>query len=44
MAFIGILIEKSYLSSEFSFVLFIVFALIFYIGSGRLFKDNQESV
>ena len=44
IAFIGILIEKSYLSAEFSFVLFIVFALIFYIGSGRLFNDNQESV
>ena len=44
IAFIGIMIEKSYLSSEFSFVLFIIFALIFYIGSGRLFNDNQESV
>ena len=44
IAFIGIIIEKSYLSAEFSFVLFIVFALIFYIVSGRLFNDNQESV
>ena len=44
IAFIGILIEKSYLSAEFSFVLFIVFALIFYIVSGRLFNDNQKSV
>ena len=44
IAFIGIMIEKSYLSAEFSFVLFIFFALIFYIGSGKLFNDNQESV
>jgi len=43
VAWTGIIIEKSYLSAEYSFILFIVFALIFYVGSGRLFykiKDN----
>ena len=44
IAFIGIMIEKSYLSAEFSFMLFIVFALIFYICSDRLFNKYQESV
>jgi len=44
IAFIGIMIEKSYLSAEFSFTLFIVFALIFYICSDRLFNKYQESV
>jgi len=37
------MIEKSYLSAEFSFILFAAFALIFYIGSGRLFSQNKEN-
>jgi UDP-GlcNAc:undecaprenyl-phosphate GlcNAc-1-phosphate transferase len=44
VASVGILIEKSYLSAEISFVLFAVFALIFYFGSGRLSSQIQDNV
>ncbi len=43
VAWVGVMIEKSYLSAEFSFILFIAFALIFYIGSGRLFSENKNN-
>ncbi len=43
IAWTGIMIEKSYLSAELSFILFIVFALIFYVGSGRLFRKIQDN-
>jgi len=43
VAWIGVMIEKSYLSAEFSFVLFIIFALIFYFGSGKLFNQSKDN-
>ena len=43
VAWIGIMIEKSYLSAESSFILFVVFAVIFYLGSGRLFNRNEDN-
>ena len=43
VAWVGVMIEKSYLSAEFSFVLFITFALIFYIGSSKLFSQKKDN-
>ncbi len=41
IAWIGIIVEKSYLSAEISFILFLVFSLIFYVGSDRLFNGIE---
>ncbi len=40
----GIFIEKSYLSSDMSFILFLLFAVIFYLSTSRIFKsaDTQS--
>ena len=43
VACIGVLIEKSSLSSETSLVLFTIFALFFYIGSGKLLDPMKNS-
>ena len=43
IAWIGIIVEKSYLSAEISFILFLVFSLIFYVGSGRLFNGIEAN-
>jgi len=43
VAWIGIIIEKSYLSAELSFILFLIFSLIFYVGSGRLFNGIKSN-
>ena len=37
----GIFIEKSYLSSETSFIVFLILAVIYYVGSSRIFKTNK---
>jgi UDP-GlcNAc:undecaprenyl-phosphate GlcNAc-1-phosphate transferase len=44
IAGVGVVIEKSYLSAEISFILFLIFALIFYFGSGRLSSQIQDNV
>ena len=44
VAGVGIIIEKTYLSPEFSFMLFIIFALLFYFGSGRLSNHIKGNV
>ena len=44
VAGVGIIIEKTYLSPEFSFMLFIIFALLFYFGSGRLSNQVKGNV
>jgi UDP-GlcNAc:undecaprenyl-phosphate GlcNAc-1-phosphate transferase len=44
VAGVGIIIEKTYLSAEFSFMLFIIFALLFYFGSGRLSNQVKGNV
>ncbi len=43
IAWIGIIVEKSYLSAEISFILFLVFSLIFYVGSDRLFNGIEAN-
>ena len=37
----GIILDKSYLSSEVSLILFIAFAVIYYSGSDKLFKSKD---
>ncbi len=37
----GIFIEKSYLSSETSFIVFLILAVVYYVGSSRIFKTNK---
>jgi hypothetical protein len=41
LAWIGIILDKSYLSSEVSLILFIAFAIIYYVGSDKLFKSRE---
>ena len=41
LAGIGIILDKSYLSSEVSLILFIAFAIIYYVGSDKLFKSKE---
>ena len=43
LAGIGVILEKSYLSSEISLILFLIFAFIFYVGSGKLFNPDHTS-
>ena len=43
VAGIGIIIEKSYLSSEASLIIFLIFSFIFYFGSGKLFNSQKAS-
>ena len=43
IAWVGIIIEKSYITAEISFVLFLIFSLIFYVGSGRLFGKMEAN-
>ncbi|MDA9660097.1 undecaprenyl/decaprenyl-phosphate alpha-N-acetylglucosaminyl 1-phosphate transferase [Pseudomonadota bacterium] len=42
LAGIGVMLDKSYLSSEISLILFIAFAVIYYIGSGKLFRTKKN--
>jgi UDP-GlcNAc:undecaprenyl-phosphate GlcNAc-1-phosphate transferase len=42
-ASVGIILEKSYLSSEFSLMLFGVFSILFYFSSNKLFKTSLIS-
>jgi hypothetical protein len=39
------MLDKSYLSSEISFILFVAFSVIYYIASGKIFhsKENAEN-
>ncbi len=37
----GIFIEKSYLSSETSFIVFLILGVIYYVGSSKIFKTNK---
>ena len=41
LAGLGIFVEKSYLSSETSFALFLIFAVIYYVSSSRIFKVRK---
>ena len=41
LAGLGIILDKSYLSSEVSLILFIAFAVIYYFGSDKLFKSKD---
>jgi hypothetical protein len=41
LAGLGIFVEKSYLSSETSFALFLIFAVIYYVSSSRIFKIRK---
>jgi len=41
LAGVGIFIEKSYLSSETSFALFLIFAVIYYASSSRILKIQK---
>ena len=43
VAGVGIIIEKSYLSSEASLIIFLIFSFIFYFGSGKLFNPQKTS-
>jgi len=43
LAGIGIMLDKSYLSSEISFILFVAFAMIYYITSGKIFNSKENS-
>ena len=43
VAGVGIIIEKSYLSSEASLIMFLIFSFIFYLGSGKLFNPQKTS-
>jgi hypothetical protein len=45
LAGIGVMLDKSYLSSEISFILFVAFSVIYYIASGKIFhsKENAEN-
>ena len=43
LAGIGVMLDKSYLSSEISFILFVAFAAIYYIGSGRIFNSKENA-
>lgn len=38
---VGIFIEKSYLSSETSFAIFLIVAVLYYVSSSRISKTNQ---
>ncbi len=42
LAGFGIFLEKSYLSSEVSFTLFLIFAAIFYFSSSRIFNSAKN--
>jgi len=37
----GIILDKSYFTSEVSLILFIAFAFIYYVGSDKLFKSKE---
>jgi len=43
LAGIGVMLDKSYLSSEISFILFVAFAMIYYISSGKIFNSKENS-
>ena len=43
LAGIGVMLDKSYLSSEISFILFVAFAMIYYITSGKIFNSKENS-
>ena len=42
LAVVGVMLDKSYLSSEISFILFVIFAAIYYIVSGKLFNTKKN--
>jgi len=42
LAATGVMFDKSYLSSEISFILFVTFAMIYYIASGRIFNSKEK--
>jgi hypothetical protein len=42
LAIIGVMLDKSYLSSEISLILFVIFAAIYYIVSGKLFNTKKN--
>ena len=39
---LGVFIEKSYLSSEISFVIFLILAVLFYVSSSRISNSQRE--
>jgi len=41
LAGIGIFLEKSYLSSEVSFAIFLIVAVFFYLSSSRIFNSTK---
>ena len=43
LAGIGVMLDKSYLSSEISFILFVAFAVIYYIASGKIFNSKENA-
>jgi UDP-GlcNAc:undecaprenyl-phosphate GlcNAc-1-phosphate transferase len=42
LAVVGVMLDKSYLSSEISLILFVIFAAIYYIVSGKLFNTKKN--
>jgi UDP-GlcNAc:undecaprenyl-phosphate GlcNAc-1-phosphate transferase len=42
LAGVGVILDKSYLSSEISFIMFIAFAAIYYVVSGKLFHPQKN--
>ena len=42
LAGVGVMLDKSYLSSEISFIMFMTFAAIYYVVSGKLFQPQKN--
>jgi UDP-GlcNAc:undecaprenyl-phosphate GlcNAc-1-phosphate transferase len=42
LAGVGVMLDKSYLSSEISFIMFMTFAAIYYVVSGKLFQPKKN--
>lgn len=42
LAGVGVMLDKSYLSSEISFIMFMTFAAVYYVVSGKLFQPQKN--
>jgi hypothetical protein len=42
LAGVGVILDKSYLSSEISFIMFVAFAALYYVVSGKLFHSLKN--